>query len=241
MANERGFFTPKSVFRGVNADGSKYRLTEWEPGSYGAIFGEPDGKIFAFVVTVVLMILAIPLILPIMLIYCMFTYNGRIQKTSMVGLIVPIYFLIDASQHWVIWMINSGIFGGGSMAMIDSIIIACFMGQIALVCVSFITKGSLYVNDTVGIYEESKLRIHPPILGIVTFIVVLVFSISNVSSTPRTTNQGDTYNGVQIQEPIELTQAQKWDAYYDYCEAHPSMEEQSKYREEHGVAYYTAE
>jgi hypothetical protein len=43
------FFTPKSIFRGTNADGSKFKVTEWEPGSLGEFTG--DGSTIGYYIT----------------------------------------------------------------------------------------------------------------------------------------------------------------------------------------------
>ena len=39
MSNNNNFFNPKSVFKGTNADGTKFKMAEWDANSIGNIGG----------------------------------------------------------------------------------------------------------------------------------------------------------------------------------------------------------
>ena len=146
------FFMPKSIFRGTNANGESFKMTEWEAGSLGHLTGGGGGMFFGIFMMAIFGSLVISIILPILLIYCIVKYNGRIQKNSIVGIIIAIYGLYDFHKHWFVWIVNKAFLGLNHISTVKSIIIASLVCQIILVAISIITKGSLYNEG----YEEYK-------------------------------------------------------------------------------------
>jgi hypothetical protein len=170
------FFTPKSIFRGTNADGSKFKVTEWEPGSLGEFTG--DGSTIGYMFLIILMIVATPIILPIMLLYSLFTYNGRIQISSILGLLISIFPLYCLSETGRILKMHQIAYGIDNIPIIKSIIIGALVGQIALIFTSIITKGSLYIDDAEAICNETKTRVNPKLIVIIIALFYVGFIIS---------------------------------------------------------------
>jgi hypothetical protein len=177
--DSNNFFTPKSIFNGTNADGSKFKVTEWEAGSLGHLVGNGDGMGFGIMLMALLMILGITLILPIMLLYCMFSYNGRIQTTSVLGILASSYALYDIKKHWYLCKVQEIAFGVEDMPIVKGIIIGTLVGHIVLVLTSIITKGSLFVNDREASLNESKVRIHPKVIWMVIISFFVTYLIVN--------------------------------------------------------------
>jgi len=169
------FFTPKSIFKGTNADGSKFKMTEWEAGSIGHLTGDGSGIRNMFLI--VLMLVATPIILPIMLLYCLFTYNGRIQITSIVGLLIPIFPLYFLPQEGRIFNMHKIAYGVDNIPIIESIIIGALVGQIALILTSIITKGSLYDSEY-GDSDGEGTTFHAKVIVIVIALFLVGFIIS---------------------------------------------------------------
>ena len=177
--DSNNFFTPKSIFKGTNADGSKFKVTEWEAGSIGHLSGDGEGMGFGIMMMVFLTILAVTLILPIMLLYCMFSYNGRIQKTSIVGILASSYALYDIKKHWFLCRAQEILFGIEDMPIVKGIIIGTLVGHIVLILTSIVTKGSLFVDDREASLNESKVRIHPTVIFIVSLSFFITYLIVN--------------------------------------------------------------
>ena len=171
------FFMPKSIFKGTNADGSKFKVTEWEAGSLGDFTG--DGTAIGYMFLFILMLVATPIILPIMLLYSLFTYNGRIQISSILGLLISIFPLYFLAQEGRIFNMHKIAYGIDNIPFIKSIIVGALVGQIALIFTSIITKGSLYVDDAEAICNETKTRVNPKLIVIVIALFLVGFMISS--------------------------------------------------------------
>ncbi len=172
------FFMPKSIFKGTNSKGEKFKLTEWEPGSIGHLTGDGNGMMFGVFMMIILGTLAISLVLPILLLYCVFTYNGRIQKQTFVGIIISIYGLYDFHKHWFVWVVNKAFLGLGNLPMVKSIMVASIFAQIALIGVTLVTKGSMYDNEYANRDNEGT-TFHPKVVvtAIISFIISLMISL----------------------------------------------------------------
>lgn len=173
------FFTPKSIFRGTNADGSKFKVTEWEAGSIGHLTG--DTPTIGYMFLIILMLVATPIILPIMLLYSLFTYNGRIQISSIVALLISIFPLYFLPQEGRIFNMHKIAYGIDNIPIIESIIIGALVGQIALILTSIITRGSLYVDDAEAICNETKTRVNPKLIIIIIALFLVGFIISLIT------------------------------------------------------------
>lgn len=169
------FFMPKSIFKGTNADGSKFKVTEWEAGSIGEFTG--DGSSIGYMFIIILMLVATPIVLPIMLLYCLFTYNGRIQMTSIVGLLISIFPLYYLPQEGRIFNMHKIAYGVDNIPIIKSIIVGTLVAQIVLMFTSIITKGSLY-DKVYGDSDGEGTTFHGKVIVIVIASFLIGFVIS---------------------------------------------------------------
>ena len=134
-------FLPRSIFKGVNADGSKFTVTEWEFGSID-IFG--DGSGFALLMGFFIGVVLLSVVTPICLLISIFGYKGKIPTSSLVGFVGGVYYLFDASKNWLAHKFAIITFGE---ALTDKFItltwisLFCF-GCIALI--SILSKGMLF-------------------------------------------------------------------------------------------------
>lgn len=170
------FFTPKSIFKGTNADGSKFKVTEWEAGSLGEFTG--DGSSIGYMFLIILMLVATPIILPIMLLYSLFTYNGRIQISSILAILISIFPLYFLSETGRIFNMHKIAYGIDNIPVIKSIIIGTLVSQIALIFTSIITRGSLYVDDVEAICNETKTRVNPKLIVVIIALFYVGFIVS---------------------------------------------------------------
>jgi len=145
---ETNFWTPKSIFKGKRADGSNYKVAEWEFGSIGSLTNENDGAGLCFIIGLCLFLLTLSITTPLLLLYCIFTYNGKIQKASVFAIISASYFLFDLHKKWVVYIMNNIAFKPETLKMLTAITIASLVCHIVLVVAAIITKGDMYDERT---------------------------------------------------------------------------------------------
>jgi len=169
--NSENFWLPKSVFKGKNADGTSFKMTEWEPGSFGDIIG--NGATMGYMVLVLILLISTPIILPIMLIYCVCTYNGRIQIATFVSLLISIYPLYCIPEKGRIFGMHKVAYGESHIPNILAIIVGTVVAQIALIGVTIVTRGSLYHYDA-----NIPKPFHYNVLGIAIVAFFMSYFIS---------------------------------------------------------------
>lgn len=136
------FWTPKNIFKGTNADGSKFTVKEWEWGSIGG--GVPGLGGF---VGMILMLMFTSIVAPLMLVFSLFSYKGKLQITSAIGIIVGLYFLYDANHFWLSSNFNAIIFGSNFVAWCVALTTASVICHILLLLLTLITRGGFYSSD----------------------------------------------------------------------------------------------
>ena len=126
MSNDNRFWSPKSVFKGVRADGTKYKIEEWDYNSIGNLGG---GFLASLLASALVMVIASPLALLI----AIFTYNGKIGLANIVGLIIGIYFCIDANHGWVGSALTNVFLTPSQMSFMVAINIASIFAHVSLI------------------------------------------------------------------------------------------------------------
>lgn len=163
------FFTPKSVFKGTRADGSKYKVEEWDFNSIGNLGG---GFFASLLASAMVMVIASPLAL----ILAVFTYNGRIGIANIVGVIIGLYFCIDASYGWVGSTLTNVFLTGSQMSFMVAINIASVFAHVGLICLT--------------LYGKEKFNIFPMmwvLLAIMCYLFYKGFGIGrNITSSHGT-------------------------------------------------------
>jgi len=130
------FFTPKSVFKGKNADGSKFTMEEWDFNSIGNLGGEFTMKLL---LASAIMFIASPL----SLIIGIFTYNGKVSVANIIGIILGGYFWFDASNQWIVSTFTNVFLTENGMRFIIAVNIASFFTHIFLLIATLVFKKEL--------------------------------------------------------------------------------------------------
>jgi len=181
-----GFWTPKSVFKGTNADGSKFTVKEWEWGSLGS--GMPG---LGGVVGILVAIMFTSLIAPLMLILSVLSYKGKYQVTSIIGIVIGAYFLYDANHFWMASQLTSILFGSKFVAWCVAMTTASIVCHIVLLLTTLITKGEIFSYSNTIRNDKNG--------GILMFILVCVFLVTYHLTKSVTKNHG-TYNEYEKQD-----------------------------------------
>lgn len=167
---ENNFWTPKSIFKGKRADGSDYKVTEWEFGSIGSFTNQNDNVGFGIVMAMCFFLLTLSISTPLTLLYCAFKYDGKIQKASVFAIISSLYFLFDLHKKWIVYIINDIVFGQEILHTLTAITIASLVCHLILVIGAIITKGDMFNN----INKEDNQRNS----GILFIVLVISFIVS---------------------------------------------------------------
>lgn len=179
--DNKTFFNPKSVFRGKNADGTKFTISEWEYNSIQGI-GEDINLIGNFVGAFFVIMIATPLIFVI----SMLTYKGKVATKHLIGLVTGVYVLIDGSNDWLMSKITAIVLdiffkvGTGNAVVHWFIIVtgASLVGLIGLIVISIVTKGALFETN-----DEKKNESNGIIVMGIIFALVFVSYITTKSIT----------------------------------------------------------
>lgn len=157
--NNNRFWSPKSVFKGTRADGTKYRIEEWDYNSIGNLGG---GFLASLLASALVMVIASPLAL----ILVIFTYNGKIGLANIVGLIIGLYFCIDASYGWIGSTLTNVFLTPSQMSFMVAINVASIFTHIGLICLT--------------LYGKEKFNIYPMmwvLLAIMCYLFYKGYSI----------------------------------------------------------------
>ena len=158
----KDMFTPKSVFRGVNSDGTKYKMEEWEPGSISG--GDTDGAVGYFV-GACLALIAVSVISPIALLIALIMFKGRIMIANIIGIVVGFYFLYDNSHGWICTRLLKVTLRDRvdsvdeTCNMLVSLTIASIVCHIIMFIIPIYTNGELYEVKSESDKVTNKLRI----------------------------------------------------------------------------------
>lgn len=87
--------TPRSIFKTKGADGSITTTQEWDFATASNL--EVTGMLGILVVCLLLCSIASP----ILLIFCIYNFTGRIIVPHILGLIIGAYFLYDCYSGWL--------------------------------------------------------------------------------------------------------------------------------------------
>jgi hypothetical protein len=128
--NKDRFWSPKSVYKGTNADGSKFTVEEWDYFSLkgGGYTGIMNALVY-FALTVVAS--------PILLIVAVFTHNGKVQFSNILGFIFGLYFMIDSLNDWFITDFAKIFLSNSVLTILIRINIAAFICHIVLIIFIF--------------------------------------------------------------------------------------------------------
>lgn len=179
MAN---FFIPKSVFKGVNADGTKFTLKEWEWGSWGSSiegFGTVIGIFIIFMLT--------SLVAPLMLIVSAFSYKGKLPIPSVIGIVVGCYFLYDSNHFWFASQLTAMVFGSTFVAWCVAITTASIFCHVVILLATVITSGKMFNPN------------YPTQSGIVWMVLAVTFMLTLIISLGGAKTHG-TYNEFEKQD-----------------------------------------
>ena len=97
---------PKSVFKGTNADGSKFTANEYDFSTYANIASAN------FFVYLLFGALFSGFVAPIVLLLSVLSFNGRFNMLYVLGIIFSGYFLYDCYHGWLILLLLSFICNG---------------------------------------------------------------------------------------------------------------------------------
>jgi small-conductance mechanosensitive channel len=203
------FFTPKSVYKGTRADGSKFTVEEWDFFSFGNFNGQG-------LITLVFAAFLMVIVSPISLIYAVLTYSGKIKISNILGIIFSCYFLYDVNHGWLGSMFTQIFISDSTMNFLIAINISSLIAHVILLILTLIFAG--------------KFNVYPRMWWLSVFMLCFLF-IGYQYGKKITTEHG-TYNAVTIRE---MSEKEKDDAYTNFLLNSPSLEEQVKYREEHGI------
>jgi len=128
-------FTPKSIFKGTNSDGTTFKVNEWSPDSIGNLDMSPMIPMLVF--WCCLMAVASPIMLLLSLVY----YRGLLQLSSIIGIIVGGIFLCCAYFTWLPFLFLMIFFTEDVMNFMIVMTIATMIGNGILLTLSFIIKG----------------------------------------------------------------------------------------------------
>jgi hypothetical protein len=148
------FWTPKSVFKGNRADGSKYKVEEWDFNSIGNLGG---GFLASLLASALIMVIASPLAL----ILAIFTYNGRIGIPNVIGVIIGLYFCIDASYGWIGSSLTNLFLSGSQMSFMVALNIASLFAHVVLIIIT--------------LYAKEKLNVFPMMWVLLIFMCYVVY------------------------------------------------------------------
>ena len=177
MSTSNEFWIPKSVFKGVNADGSKFSATEWNFNSIGNLGGETfTGLLVAAFIAIIAS--------PLTLLLAILTYDGRVGALNLVGIIIGSYFLYDANHSWVVTS-GSNIFLSGSAI---SFLVAANIASVA--CHLILLVLTIVFGDRLNVF---------PIMWILLFGMIGLFMLFFSFGTTITEKHG-TYEPYRIEQ-----------------------------------------
>ena len=171
--------TPKSVFKGTNSNGSKFRMEEWDFNTLAQI------ELVSFV-CLMLTVLLLSAFLPILLLILTIIYfNGRFAIANIVGLIGSIYFLYDCSHGWLTLITLTFVFEEPTIALLYGLNIGACIGHILIILFGGIIFKSVNENKTMfGI--------------IISFAFIIGLFINTNNSTSH--NKGWVHNNIHPKE-----------------------------------------
>src|ERR1035438_6864861 len=87
--------TPRSIIKGTNSDGTSYTMEDWDYSTLANL--QSVGLFFMLIGAAIFSSIAGP----ITLVVCILTMNGRVKLANIFGILATAYFLIDASNCWI--------------------------------------------------------------------------------------------------------------------------------------------
>lgn len=218
MSTNDNFWTPKSIFKGTNADGSKYTLREWDANSIGNLDGNGITSILASALFLVIAS-------PISLLIAVFTYNGRLGMANLIGLVASIYFLIDVNHGWIFCDMIHVFMSQSQVAFMVSLNIASLMAHVSLFVLTLAFGTHFNVAPRMWV-----------LLGAIVAMFVIGFKLGG-----STTQKHGTYSSVDLDVNDLDSQEAKEKAYYEYMKTH-TEDETVAYARKLGVfGYYEEE
>lgn len=89
-------FRPEKVYLGKHADGSNFRIEQWDYDSRAGF------ELIGGFMNIFAAVLFVQIISPILLALCVYNFNGRANILNFIGIILGGYFLYDAYNGWLV-------------------------------------------------------------------------------------------------------------------------------------------
>lgn len=125
---------PKNVFKGKNSDGTTFTVKEWD---YMTLMQLEGASFFVTLVTAFILSAFAP---PLLLLISIFTINGRVKVSNIVGIIIGVYFLYDAYHNWLGMASLNLVFDKTGITNMVALNIAALIGNVLF----FIFNGVIY-------------------------------------------------------------------------------------------------
>lgn len=213
MGENDNFWVPKSVFKGTRADGSKFTVNEWDANSIGNLGGSG-------LVSILVSALFLAIASPLSLIVAVFTYNGRLGISNIIGLVASIYFLIDMNHAWIFSDMIHVFMTESQVAFMVSLNIASLVAHVSLFILTIAFGNHFNVAPRMWV-----------LLGAIVWLFIIGFKLGGSVSK----NHG-TYSSVELDDSQEAKEA----AYYEYMKTH-TEDETVAYARKLGVFGYYEE
>lgn len=201
-------FRPEKIFLGTNADGSAFRIEQWNYDSRAG-FELIGGcmNIFAFV-------LAVQFMSPIFLVMCILNFNGRANILNIIGIVLGSYFLYDASHGWLVTAFLR-IFLNDTL--LNLLVYVNAIG-VALHVVLLLFSGIIYQTINKTCETEEKCKETFSMLMIVISFIVIVMTNNILSSNPgwvdKNLQESIERNKEPEPEPVEETKPAYDDGFF---------------------------
>ena len=217
MSDNKNFWIPKSIFKGTRADGSKYTVKEWDANSIGNLGGT---GIASILVSALFLAIASPISLAI----AVFTYNGRVGISNIIGLLASIYFLIDMNHAWIFSDMIHVFMTESQAAFMVTLNIASLVAHVSLLVLTVAFGNHFNVAPRMWV-----------LLGAIVWLFIIGFQLGGSVSK----NHG-TYSSVELDAKEPDSQEAKEAAYIEYEKTH-TEDETVAYGRKLGVFGYRQE
>lgn len=181
-------FLPKNTFVGKNADGSSYRIHEW---NYLDLM---NIDLIRIIFLLAISVLLGAIISPIMIIMCIISYNGTFRIGYILSIIISSMFLYDCYSGWLATITLSFLFS-------ESIMNFLVMSNIISIGLSlfFTLFGRSFCN-----FLSSKNNI-TALQGFFLAIGLIIFFGYLYSNSITDKNPGWLNRNIGIEQPVNTT------------------------------------
>jgi hypothetical protein len=191
-------FRPEKIFIGKNADGSSFRIEQWDYDTRAGF--ELIGNFMSLFAAVIF----VQIISPVLLVMCVLNFNGRANILNIIGIALGGYFLYDAYHGWLVTNFLH-------ILLSESIInILVYLNAVSVVLHALLLLFSSVIYNTINKKFETENKCEQAFL---TFILVIGWIIVLFTNDALNSNPGWVDKNIQnylernkTPEPIEVEQ-----------------------------------